>query len=41
MGDYSPICWFNSGEKKYVDLEPLLKYLMMRWVPKKAHKWIN
>ena len=28
MGDYSLLCWFNNGEKKYVDLEPLLKYPM-------------
>jgi hypothetical protein len=28
MGDYSLVCWFNNGEKKYVDLEPLLKYPM-------------
>ena len=28
MGDYSLVCWFNNGEKKFVDLEPLLKYPM-------------
>ena len=28
MGDYSLLCWFNNGQIKMVDLEPLLKYPM-------------
>jgi hypothetical protein len=24
MGGYSLVCWFNNGQIKYVDLEPLL-----------------
>ena len=28
MGDYSLLCQFSDGKKKYVDLEPLLKYPM-------------
>ena len=25
LGDYVLVCWFNNGQTKYVDLEPLLK----------------
>ena len=28
MDDYALVCWFNNGQTKYVDLEPLLKYPM-------------
>ena len=28
MGDYSLLCQFSDGKKKYVNLEPLLKYPM-------------
>ena len=28
IGDYALVCWFNNGQTKYVDLEPLLKYPM-------------
>ena len=29
MGDYALLCQFNDGKKKYVNLEPLLKFPMM------------
>ena len=30
MGDYSLLCQFSDGKKKYVNLEPLLKYPMFK-----------
>lgn len=36
MGDYALLCQFNDGKKKYVNLEPLLKFPMFEELKDKS-----